>query len=284
MKIGALDSSLHQPLPITVKKFAQMGLQGIQINIKRESLGLSDAQIAEMKQLCSDNGLTISAVCATIQGIKFGFENEWQEAVSLFKTAIDITAKLGSHVLTTHIGVIPDDPADRVFEIKTKSLGICAEYAALHDIVIAIETGPEKAETLLKFLQAVDSKGLGVNMDPANLRMVTNVDPVHAVEILGKYIVHTHAKDGNNLFPGSAAAFYGVYTADGTPVKQPVESSKFEEVPLGQGQVPWDAYLAALKKCGFDGFLTIERECGPDPEGDIRLAYEFLKEKLGNAQ
>ena len=44
--------------------------------------------------------------------------------------------------------------------------------------------------------------------------------------------------------------------------------------------MPWDGYLAALKKAGFDGFLTIERECGNDREGDIRQAVEFLKSKL----
>ena len=54
----------------------------------------------------------------------------------------------------------------------------------------------------------------------------------------------------------------------------------FEEVPLGAGQVRWDAYLAALKASGYDGFLTIEREVGGDPRADIAMAVNFLKEKL----
>ena len=110
--------------------------------------------------------------------------------------------------------------------------------------------------------------------------MVSRVDPVHAVEVLGKYIVHTHAKDGINTFPGSAAACYGMREPDGSMRVFTEEPAKFQEVPLGQGQVPWDGYLAALKKAGFNGFLTIERECGADPEGDIRLAMNFLKSKL----
>ena len=57
-------------------------------------------------------------------------------------------------------------------------------------------------------------------------------------------------------------------------------AAQAECVPIKDTQVPWDAYLAALKKIGYDGFLTIERECGDNPEGDIRLAQKFLLEKL----
>ena len=55
------------------------------------------------------------------------------------------------------------------------------------------------------------------------------------------------------------------------------EDDCYAEVPLGEGQVPWDNYIAALREIGFDGFLTIERECGDDPARDIQLAIDFLK-------
>lgn len=37
------------------------------------------------------------------------------------------------------------------------------------------------------------------------------------------------------------------------------------------------AYLSALNDIGYTGYLTIEREVGDDPEGDIRLAVNFLQ-------
>jgi sugar phosphate isomerase/epimerase len=89
--------------------------------------------------------------------------------------------------------------------------------------------------------------------------MCVNDDPVKGVETLGKYIVHTHAKDGVQL------------------TEDPVT---FEELPLGKGGVDWDAYLKKLNRIGFNGFLTIEREVGDNPEADIKMAVEFLKEKL----
>ena len=55
---------------------------------------------------------------------------------------------------------------------------------------------------------------------------------------------------------------------------------EYLELPLGKGDVDFDIYLPALSAAGFDGFLTIERECGDAPEKDIAMAVEFLKEKL----
>jgi len=54
----------------------------------------------------------------------------------------------------------------------------------------------------------------------------------------------------------------------------------FIEVPLGQGKVDFDNYLKALEEIGFNGFLTIERECGADPYADIKLAVDFLESKI----
>ena len=280
MKIGALNSSLRKPLAMTVKKFAEMGIQGMQLQITPDHLVLPDSRLKEIRSLCTDAGLEISAVCGDIARTHFGVTAEWQDRVALHKRVVDIAVTLGTKVITTHIGVVPADKNDPVYPIMVESIGAAAEYSAACGAVFAIETGPEKADVLLQLLQDVDSKGLGVNLDPANLRMVSCEDPVHAVELLGKYIVHTHAKDGINTYPGLAAAAYHMLEPDGLPRVFGEPAATFKEVPLGQGQVPWDGYLAALRKAGFDGFLTIERECGNDPEGDIRLAVDFLKSKL----
>lgn len=47
---------------------------------------------------------------------------------------------------------------------------------------------------------------------------------------------------------------------------------------FGEGDVDWDNYLKALKEIGYDGFLTIERECGDNPEKRI-LPRRFLFSK-----
>ena len=106
--------------------------------------------------------------------------------------------------------------------------------------------------------------------------MVTGDDPVKAVHNLKDYIVHTHAKDGRQLYYLDPEVIYGM--------KQNVivTEDSFIEVPLGEGSVDFPAYLKALEEIGYDGFLTIEREVGDDPEKDIRKAVDFLKETMKN--
>ena len=64
-------------------------------------------------------------------------------------------------------------------------------------------------------------------------------------------------------------------------VKNDVPTGRgFEEVPLGEGAVDWPRYLAALDEIGYRGYLTIEREVGPDPAADIAMAVRFLRAQM----
>jgi sugar phosphate isomerase/epimerase len=103
--------------------------------------------------------------------------------------------------------------------------------------------------------------------------MVTGDDPVGAVHTLKDYIVHTHAKDGKRLFAKDPELIYGIVQEDPSAVID----AAFLEVPLGEGQVDFPAYLKALDEIGYRGFLTIEREVGQDPVGDVKSAVEFLR-------
>jgi len=141
----------------------------------------------------------------------------------------------------------------------------------------AIETGPETAAVLKAFLDDLGSTGVAVNLDPANLVMVTGDDPVAAVYTLQKYIVHTHAKDGVNLRKCDPEIIYRAIEHDNWD-----NEPSFKEVPLGQGSVDFPKYMKALEDIGYKGFLTIERECGKDPAADITMAADFLRQIMKN--
>ena len=51
----------------------------------------------------------------------------------------------------------------------------------------------------------------------------------------------------------------------------------FLETPLGEGHVDFPRYIEALRRVGYDGYLTIERETGDRPAEDIRKAFDMLK-------
>ena len=60
-----------------------------------------------------------------------------------------------------------------------------------------------------------------------------------------------------------------------------LSSPAFIELPLGDGDVPFENYLKALNGIGFEGYLTIEREVGADPKADIIKAADFLRKYIG---
>ncbi len=272
--IGVIINSFRTDTVTAVKKAAEVGAQGFQVYATSGEMApenMTATKIAEFKKLVADNGLVISALCGDLGGGGFSFAERNPEKIEKSKRIIDLAKELGTDVVTTHIGVVPEDKNNDRYKVMQEACFDLSRYADSIGAHFAIETGPETSAALKEFLDSLGSTGVGVNLDPANLVMVTGDDPVGAVYNLKDYIVHTHAKDGKQIFYKDPEIIYGL--------KQEVivTEDSFLEVPLGEGQVPWEKYLNALEDIGYKGFLTIEREVGDDPEKDIRKAVEFLK-------
>ena len=239
---------------------------------------LTPAQIAEKKALLSRYGLAVSALCGDLGGHGFTRADENPGKIEKSKRIVDLALELGSHVVTTHIGVVPEDNTCETYQRMKAACRELGDYAASVGVTFAIETGPEKPETLAAFIRDVGSKGIGVNLDPANLVMVTGCDPVAAVYTLKDFIVHTHAKDGVMLQQADTHKVYNFFAEGGIGDLRLDEY--FKELPLGDGDVPFDKYLDALEDIGYSGFLTVERECGADPYADIKRAVDYLKSNI----
>lgn len=280
MKIGIITDCFKSTHEEGIKKAALLGLQGVQIYATTGDFSpeLSDEKKAEYKKLLKDNGLVVSALCGDMGG--FGFERAEDNADRIEKTKkiVDLAVEFGTNVVTTHIGVIPEDKSNPRYKVMLDALTECGLYAKSKGVTLAIETGPEKAKTLLSFIE--DTKGgVGVNLDPANFTMVTGQDAVEAVYILKDHIVHTHLKDGRMLDKNQDPTdVYHAFALGGVDALNACEG--FIELPIGEGDVDWDNYVKALKEIGYDGFLTIEREAGDDPVKDMELAANFIKTKI----
>lgn len=278
-KIGVMTDSFRTSFAEALDKAVAVGAEGIQLYVTGGEMlytTFDDAKIELTKKQLAEHGLVVSAVCGDFGGHGFesAEENAWKIPAS--KKVADIAKALGSKVVTTHIGVVPADKSGNYERMKAacKEIG---DYGASIGVTFAIETGPEKPETLRDFILDVDSKGIGVNFDPANLVMVTGVDPVEGVKTLKDFIVHTHAKDGIMLRQTEPRRIYTFFAEGG--IEDMRMEDYFKEVPLGEGKVDFNEYLKALDEIGYTGFLTIERECGADPFADIKKAADFLNEK-----
>ena len=277
--IGVILESFRLNRSEAIRQAAAIGAAGIQMYATKgenapENLN-SAARQALLREV-KDNGLVFSALCGDL-GMGFGYKDKNPELIEKSKRIVDLAKDLETDIVTTHIGVVPADPNHDRYKIMQDACYQLASYADSVGAHFAVETGPETSAVLKDFLDSLNSTGVAVNLDPANLVMVTGDDPVQAVYNLKKYIVHTHAKDGNLLVRGNPEYIYRAVH----PVPQEAKGVQyFEEVPLGTGSVDFPAYLKALEDIGYKGFLTIEREVGENPAADITLAANFLREQL----
>jgi len=271
--IGVMLESFRTDTQTAVKSAAQIGAKGLQLYASKGEFtpeNMSEQKCRELLDLVKSHGMCFSAVCGDF-GHGFGDPSKNPELIERSKRVMDLACKLETNIVTTHIGVVPADSSHPRYAIMQDACGVLAEYADSLGAHFAIETGPETSAVLKGFLDGLHSRGVAVNMDPANLVMVTGDDPVEAVKTLGDYIVHTHAKDGRKLMDKDPEIIYGL-------IEEEIQNAEaFIELPLGQGDVPFDRYLAALESIGYRGFLTIEREVGKDPAKDILTAADFLR-------
>lgn len=277
--IGVILESFRKPIPEAVEEAAKLGAKGLQVYATRTRLAHEDmtpAQRRDFLRMVKDHGLVFSALCGDL-GKGFGNPDLNPALVEESKRILDIALEMETNIVTTHIGVVPQDSADPRYKIMQDACGELAAYADSVGAHFAIETGPEPAKTLCGFLDSLNSRGVAVNLDPANLTMVCRDDAVAAVHTLKDYIVHTHAKDGRQLHDCDPEIVYGIKPRDPSCVTD----ESFIELPLGEGDVPFPAYLKALDEVGYRGFLTIEREVGENPAKDIATAVDFLKNIIG---
>jgi len=275
--IGVMLESFRLPFREAVERAAALGAQGLQIYMTQGEMApenLTPEKIREKLDVIKSYGLCVSAICGDF-GHGFGNAEQNPLLIERSKRVLDLTLHFETNIVTTHIGVVPTDPSHPRYAIMQDACGKLAEHADKNGAHFAVETGPETAAVLKGFLDSLHSKGVAVNLDPANFVMVTGDDPAAAVHTLKDYIVHTHAKDGVKLLDKDPEIIYGLRKED------EVNSwgVAFREMPLGQGNVPFPAYLKALDEIGYKGFLTIEREVGQNPSADIELAVNFLKEQ-----
>lgn len=273
--IGVMVDSFKTEFKTAVSKAREIGAEGLQMYCTKGDFApenMTAEKIAEILDIVKSNGLKFSAICGDL-GQGFGNAERNKENVEKSKRIMELAKELECNIVTTHIGVVPADKTAERYKIMQEACRELADFADSLSSHFAIETGPEIAVTLKEFLDSLGSKGVAVNLDPANFVMVTGDDPVQAVYTLKDYIVHTHAKDGVQLKKSNPEFIYRVLH----PIPEEYSQGGFyKEVPLGTGSVPFPAYLKALEDIGYKGFLTIERECGEDPAKDIKTAVDYL--------
>lgn len=218
---------------------------------------------AVYKQALADEGFVVTAVFAAYDGESYADAPTVEKTVGFIPAdtraereartyeVIDETAAMGVPIFACHVGFVPEDHAHPDYAPVRDLVRRICDHAAKYGIIFALETGQEPAASLLHFLEDVDRPNLKLNFDPANLILYGTSEPIAALELVGQHVVSVHAKDGNWPDPTKPGTL-------GT------------EMPLGDGSVGMANFVNTLKKVGYTGPLTIEREVSLDQDMDDR--------------
>jgi L-ribulose-5-phosphate 3-epimerase len=181
--------------------------------------------------------------------------------IAQVKKTSDFAKQCGVPAVQTHCGFIPENPNDTVYKEAVEAIRTVAAYCKQNGQSFRCETGQETPITLFRAIHDVGLDNVGINFDAANLILYGKANPVDAIDLLGPLVMGIHAKDG--LYPTN-----------------PKELGR--EVPIGQGKVNFPVFIEKLKKIGYRGPLTIEREIsGPQQTEDVRAAKAYLEKLVG---
>ena len=267
MKVG-VQTFLGYDIKEKFKLMREMGFDNCQMTNWNMSL-YTDEMAELVNEACREYGITVTAHWAgwctpavwnftegpTTLGI---VPREYRERrIKELKMGADFAKKIGVTDVITHAGFLPECPTDPTYPEILECLKELCEYLKAQDQYFLFESGQETPTTLLRFIEAIGTGNVGINLDSANLILYGKANPVDALEVVGKYVRGIHAKDG-------------LYPTDGMHLGR--------EVKVGEGKVNFPAFVAKLKEVGYDGSLTIEREIsGEQQRADIIDTKAFLE-------
>jgi L-ribulose-5-phosphate 3-epimerase len=253
-----------------VRKVQQCGLRDVQLALdplrdgrwplERTVEALAAADITVRSGMIGMSGEDYSTPATIRQTGGVRLDARWDEHLAAATASAALAWRLRLPLVSFHAGFVPHERRDPLRAVMLGRLRAIADVFAEHGVALALETGQERADTLLDALAELDRATVGVNFDPANMLLYGMGDPVAALAALGPHVRQVHVKDARSP-------------------RQP--GTWGEEVAAGSGEVNWPAFFEVLARVAPRADLMIEREAGTERVADIRTAATFVRAQLG---
>jgi sugar phosphate isomerase/epimerase len=269
-RLAVCSWSLHPADPaVLVSQLLELGLSRVQLDL--DPLRENAAVWSTLPAVFADAGVTIvSGMFRTVGEDYTSLEtirltgglvpdSTWEANWNNLRITAKNARQLGLEIVMTHAGFLPHNPDDPDFAKMIGRMRQVARLFADHGLTLCCETGQERAESLVCFLDHLDEPNVAVNFDPANMLLYHNGDPIAALRTIGQRVKSCHLKDAQvPMLPGT----WG------------------NEVPIGTGQVDWPAFFATMADIHFPGFFCFEREAGNQRLADIAAGLTFVTNLL----
>ena len=264
-------ASIDAGLGVRLEVAHELGVPTIHLHTPHAA-SRTPQRAAEFNRRLGELGITTTCVFAGFEGESYADIPTVKHTVGLLpretraarttelKEIADFARQLNVDVVGVHLGFVPHAPGSADYrELIDLTRGVC-DHCQRNRQALHLETGQEPTDVLIQFLDDVRRDNLFVNFDPANMILYGAGEPLPALQQLGSRVRSVHCKDA-------------------TWSDRPSETWG-REVPLGEGDVDFAAFLKILHRIGYDGPLTIEREIPQEParqKSEIGRAIELLK-------
>tara|TARA_B100000809_G_scaffold232125_1_gene247767 strand:+ start:740 stop:1546 length:807 start_codon:yes stop_codon:yes gene_type:complete len=247
---------------------AELGLKKLQLGLvpHRDDAGIVDGVPEALAKVGARvvSGMfgTIGEDYTTMETIKVtgGIvpDEHWEANQEVARAAAARARRFGLSAVMFHAGFLPHDRSSAEFKKLAGRIEVVAGICADQGLDMMFETGQEAADDLGTFFDHMEGLGvtnLGVNFDPANMILYDMGDPIAALRKLLPRVKSIHIKDAvRTTVPGEWGA----------------------DVPVGEGQVDWHAFIEVLVNGDYTGDMHIEREAGDDRMGDVKQAIDVI--------
>ncbi len=244
--------------------FSEMGLDAIEIIFQEEykcavNWSTTDEELLNYKQQFDKLNLEVSCIVAYASDYNLEDDEKRMSAIAECSRCIHIANILGAKYIRIYGGTFlkGDSGFDEKRVILVQSMQSLADEAAPFGINLVLEnhfntmvTGPQISYDIVK---QINRQNVGILYDQANIGFLSGEDYRQCISIQKDKIYYVHVKDF--VFKGENKEFVG---GSVTHVKE--EDRAVVTKIVGEGIVPWDEILPALKEIGYDGYLSLEYE------------------------
>jgi L-ribulose-5-phosphate 3-epimerase len=277
IRLAAITDEFSPDLDDALDAMASVGMTGVELRTigGRNIIDLDDESVDRICRQIEARDMTVVSIASPIlkcvlpggpaldtrfQQDAFASRHTYDDQPRLTERAFDIAARTGARIIRVFSYWRTVDP-DRTFDAIVAALTRLADAAQPRGITIGLEnehacnvgTGAETA----RVMDAIDHPALGVIWDPANALVAGEVPyPGGYRRLAPGRVIHVHAKDCD---------VHGHTPTWG---------------PIGEMSVDWIGQIAALKKDGYAGWISLETHW-PGPGGDKKQASLICGRNLG---